>query len=224
LLGWIIGIFIGFYLVGFNLESIIYLGWKINLISDFHKPPPIGPILVWVPFGISIGLLQWFRLREFKIHPFSWILATAFGWTILGIFLSQAYDNSFNLHSSWLIYLIFVAVLFVGGASIGFLQSMVMKKSISMSISWMGANAFGLIIPLFFLMLAFLVKSIILKTFYFLGLYDLVALRGLLLIGFVIISGAISVTIPTGIIILNYVILHNEDDGTKTLNSIPKSA
>jgi hypothetical protein len=67
LLGWIIG-FIFVFLIAINLDTIKHLAWVYGWATDFRKEWTGEVVLVWFPFGLSVGVLQWVKLRRLGIN------------------------------------------------------------------------------------------------------------------------------------------------------------
>ncbi len=149
LLGWMIGIYSAYFRIGdivSQLETTTGL-WQI--------PDAIGVVFVMIciPLGVGLGIMQCSLLGHWKIRAFPWILATAAGWVIPVVAFSQVRDlllfgdpmgSGFTsyLDSLWILY---PAGLSIVGADIGLLQALVMGKSISKPVVWVLANALGLL-------------------------------------------------------------------------------
>ena len=208
LLGWAIGIYFVFKIAD-NLEFIKHLAWKYNLAKDFRKEWIGETALVWFPLGLSIGILQWVKLRRFCINLFAWAFATAIGGAIFVTLYSWVLNfGSFEYRmkydiTSWVINVGLAVTMPIGGAIIGGLQSAVIRKHISRPELWIRVYIFGLLLPTIVTPFAILVKSFLLNIFYSSEfLYNFVDIRWFLFFGFLIIITAVSISILTGNVLL----------------------
>jgi hypothetical protein len=149
LLGWMIGIY---SLSGRSWE--VYSHLEIN--GMWQLPDAIAQILVMIciPLGLGLAILQSFMLGRWKIEKLPWILVTSIGWIIPALAFSQIrwhllFDDPMGdgfvnyLELLWLIYPL--ALLGIGGG-ISILQAAVMGKSMTRPTLWIFANALGLLI------------------------------------------------------------------------------
>lgn len=148
--GWMIGIYSAYFRIGdivSNLNTITGL-WQI--------PDVIGLMLVMIciPLGLGLGIMQCSQLGYWKIPAFPWIFATAVGWAIPFMAFSRIrYLLLFGdlMGLSFTSYLDSLGILYpVGlltiGAGIGLLQSLVIGQSLSKPGLWISANAVGLLV------------------------------------------------------------------------------
>jgi hypothetical protein len=153
LVGLIIGI-IFVFMISENLESIKHLAWTYGLASDFRKAWTWEIALVWFPLGLSVGVLQWIKLRRFGINLFVWTLATTVGCVVFVALYSWAesfYSNEQILKYHipfWITEVVgLVLTMAVGGSILGGLQAIAMRKCIWRVDLWIGAYIFGLVLP-----------------------------------------------------------------------------
>jgi hypothetical protein len=72
-----------------HLAGSWVVGYSLGLlVVDFLGSSFLGPILVYILFGLIIAVFQWPVLRREIPHLWVWVLANVIGWT-LGAFLSQ---------------------------------------------------------------------------------------------------------------------------------------
>jgi hypothetical protein len=192
--GWMVGLF-SVFLIQSNLEY----SYKFSALKTF---------LVWFPLGLGVGLFQWFKLRRLRINLFVWAFITALGFSILvTLYFWVLNFDSYNYREynipDWVINTGLAITIPIGGAIIGSLQSIVVRKHISRPDLWISAYVVGLLLPPLVTPLAFMVKSIILKTLYVSEfLYFFVDLRWLFFFGFLIFITAVCISIKTGNILL----------------------
>jgi hypothetical protein len=161
--------------------------------------------------------LRWqlWILKQWEIQVNHWILATVFGWSLLGI--GRAYTDDYFI------------ILLIGGMCIGIFQSIAMRKTLSKSGLWIVTNMLGVLalveVTMGLIALPFALKSYILNFFYAYDLYALVEARDLLVLGFLIISlpfvATFTLFVPTGKVLLKYGIqsLEREDRGNNKTDS-----
>ncbi len=208
LVGWVIGMYFVFKIAD-NLETIKHLAWKYNLANDFRKEWTGETALVWFPLGLSVGILQWVKLRRLRINPFAWIFATIVGCSVLVMFYSWVEKlDSFEYRVKydipyWIINVGLTTTILLGGAIVGGLQSIVIRKHILRLGSWIRAYIIGLLVPIIVVPLTFLAKSLLLKFIYFFDFLDiLVFMRWDLFFWSLIVIAAMSTSILTGNILL----------------------
>ncbi len=99
LLGWVIG-FMFVFIIAFNLETIKHFAWVHGWATDFRKEWTGEAVLVWFPFGLSLGILQWVKLRgglqslvirEHVGRPNQWMRAYVFGFLLPPIVMPLGY-------------------------------------------------------------------------------------------------------------------------------------
>ncbi len=159
--------------------------------------------------------MQSLKLRYWKVPFFPWIFATILGCVIPAAFLSRLFDL-YHLFSYADSLVANVIEIFIVGATIGLLQMMVARKSIStLGIwLWISANSLGLLALSFVALMAYLIgkplgKSLV-PFFFSLGHFGLaiVEARGPLLILFVLVIvsflAVLFVALPTGLIFSKY--------------------
>lgn len=209
LLGWFIGLFL-VIIIAFNLELIKHLAWQYGLANDFRKPWFGETMLVLFPLGMSIGILQWVKLRRIGINIFSWGFVTALGYGVLASLYFWVHDFyrfeyfEHNVHiPDWIISVSLSITLPVGGIIVGSFQSVIIRKNISTPGLWIRVYGFGLLLSSIIASLALLMKSFFLNILYSNYLYDLVDMRWPLFFGILIIVTALGTSIPTGKILLN---------------------
>jgi len=205
LTGWVIG-FILVIIFADNLESIKHLAWKYGLASDFRKEWIGEAALVSLPFGLSVSVLQWVRLRQLRVNPLLWILATAIGYGVFVTLYSWVVKfDSFEYRMKydvpyWIINVGLFIIMPIGGAIIGGLQSIVIKDKVSNLGLWIKAYIFGLTLPFATGYLAFAFKAVFLNTLYYFGLYDLAfgPAKYILLYSFLLLMSSIGISLFTG--------------------------
>jgi hypothetical protein len=208
LLGWVIG-FCFVFILAYNIESIKHLAWVYGLATDFRKEWVGETALVWFPLGLSIGILQWSKLKQIGINLFVWAFATALGCAVLVTLYSWVHSfGSFEYQRKydipyWIINLGLAITMPLGGAIIGSLQSIVIRKYISRPKLWIRAYVVGLFLPSLVTPIAFIIKSFLLNLLYsFRVLYIFVEMRWFLFFGFLFIITALCISILTGKILL----------------------
>jgi len=149
LLGWMIGIY---SLIGRSRDVYSHL----EVTGKWQLPDAVGQILVMicVPLGLGLGVLQSFQMGRWKIAKIPWIVVTFVGWTLPALVFSKIrwqllfadpMGNGFvnYLEILWILYPL--ALLWIG-AGIGLLQLLVMGKSMTKPGMWILANALGLLV------------------------------------------------------------------------------
>jgi len=196
LLGWVVGVCFVFLIESYLAYNNKYSVWNITFM--------------WLPFGASIGLFQWFMLRRLGINFSVWVFVTALGYgSLAALYIWGQTFGSFEYRMKyaipyWIINVGLAITLPVGGAIIGSLQSIAIRKHISRFDLWIRAYIFGLLLPLILILFSFLVKSFFLNLLYSAEFYTLVDLRWLIYIGFLIIVTSTSISILTGNILLKH--------------------
>ncbi len=208
LLGWVIG-FMFVFIIAFNLETIKHFAWVHGWATDFRKEWTGEAVLVWFPFGLSLGILQWVKLRRMGINLLIWAFASLIGFTaFVSLFSWVQKFGSFDYRMKyeipyWVITLGLAVSLPIGGAILGGLQSLVIREHVGRPNQWMRAYVFGFLLPPIVMPLGYLVKSFFLRLFYSLDLWTLVDMRWVLFFGFLFISTALCISVLTGRILLN---------------------
>ena len=196
LLGWAIGLFIS-YIFYAILESI--------------KPSTLKTMVAWLPFGASIGILQWVKLRQISVNLYKWSIATALGFSVSAS-LFYWFTNLPSLHDRynipyWAINTGFIVTMLIGGVSVGILQSFTIRKHISKSGFWIGAYILWLFLLLASMLFIELQKSFFLNMYSSFGefLYLIsFSFSFELIIGFIVILTILGISLPTGYILLKY--------------------
>ena len=208
LLGWAIG-FIFVFIIEYNLETIKHFAWVHGWAIDFRKEWTGEAVLVWFPLGLSLGILQWVKLRRMGIKLSVWTFASLIGFTALVSLFSWVQKfGSFDYRMKydipyWIVTLGLAMSLPIGGAMLGGLQSLVIREHGARPNQWIRAYVFGFLLPPIIMTLSYLVKSYFLRLFYSLGLWALVDMRWVLFFGFLFISTALCISLLTGRILLN---------------------
>jgi hypothetical protein len=133
LFGWAIG-FILVFIIAYSVQTIKHLAWKYGWAIDFRNEWTGETALIWFPLGLSVGVLQWVKLRRLGINLFLWAFLTALGCAVLVSLYSWVYSfGGFELRLKydipyWAINLGSALTLPIGGAIIGGLQSLVISK------------------------------------------------------------------------------------------------
>ena len=209
LFGWVIG-FILVFIVAYSVFTLKHLAWKYGWAIDFRNEWTGEAALIWFPLGLGIGVLQWVKLRRLGIKLFIWAFLTALGCAILVSLYSWVYNSLGSVVyitkysiPYWAVNLGIAITLPIGGAIIGGLQSLVIRKRGLKPNLWIKAYSFGLLLPPIITPLAILVKSYLLNLFYsFEFLWFLVDMRWFLFFGFLFFITALCISILTGKILL----------------------
>jgi hypothetical protein len=208
LLGWIIGLVL-VLLIAYNLETIKHFVWVRGWATDFRKEWTGEAALIWFPFGLSLGIFQWLKLRRIGINLFMWTFASLIGFTaFISLFSWVEKFGSFDYQMKygipyWIVTLGLALSLPIGGFMFGGLQLLVLRNRVARSTQWIRAYVFGSLLPPVIIPLGFLVKSFFLRIFYSLRLWTLVDLRWDLFFGFLFILMALCISVLTGRILLN---------------------
>lgn len=195
LAGWVVGIYL-LVLFQSTLEyHYEFIAWKT--------------FLTWFPMGASIGLFQWFKLRRLGISLAAWVLVTALGGSIFVTFYSWVLNfGSFDYREynipDWVINTCLAITMPIGGATIGSLQSAILRKRISGTGPWIRAYTLGFLPPPMVTPLVILVKSFFLHLLLSTGSYILVASRWHIFLGFLTIFTAVFISILTGNVLLKH--------------------
>jgi len=193
LIGWIVGLCFVFLI-------------QLNLEYDY-KFSAQKTLLTWLPWGVGIGMFQWFKLRRLGVNLIVWAFVTALGFSILvTLYFWVLNFDSFDYWEynipDWIIGTGLVMTIPIGGAIIGGLQSVVLRKHISRLGLWIKACSLGLLPPVIVAPIAFLAKSLLLNILYSAELYTLVDMRWFLFLGFLIVISTAGISILTGDILL----------------------
>jgi hypothetical protein len=223
LVGWIIGLYVSIKV-------------QLNFELDYYAFSSFGKImLIWFPFGASIGVFQWLRLRRFGINLVAWIFVTSLGFSVLVALLNRAFAlNQYGLNliprghvdlgefigkidiGNNIMSLLGGIAIFLGGLIVGGLQTIIIHKTIAQPKLWMKANMLGFLIPAIIMPLAYFFKLLGFNTVYFLlyfwGGFTLVygtATANIVDIFYIIlvITASIGISILTGQVLLQQTIL-----------------
>jgi len=210
LLGWVIG-FVFVILIAYNLETFKHFAWVRGWATDFRKEWMGEAALIWFPFGLSLGIFQWLKLRRIGINLFIWAFASLIGFiAFISLFSWVQKFGSFDYRMKyeipyWIVTLGLAVSLPIGGTMLGGLQSLVLRNHVARPTQWMRAYIFGSLLPPIVIPLAYLVKSFFLRLFYALELWTLVDLRWHLFFGFLFILMALCISVLTGRILLSQI-------------------
>jgi hypothetical protein len=117
-LHWCFALGVGGAIGGFMSGTLAALGWR--------TPGGLGN---WTAFGVSIGISQWWVLREYlNIRP-SWAVLSALGWSVWAYFQATAAPAPLG----WIMV----------GLAVGILQWFDLIKRVHWHILWVPANAFA---------------------------------------------------------------------------------
>lgn len=202
-LGWLLGLVAGpvfFILIIRNISDLYYY------LDDIWEI-----LLVALPFGISLGSIQQILLRRWNVPFRLWILATGFGIAIPATFIFWFHNSGAFAYDSGE-FLPIIVELVIMGLGIGSLQALVLRKQVASVSGWVWAYSVGFLIlgiaALGIASLAFLLAEPIQKFFYFLGLWQLVENRDLLLYLSIVVTlpviAALVIGIPTGRILQKF--------------------
>ena len=152
LVGWMIGL----YWISFHTGQVAK---ALNINNDFSSLPDAllqMLLMVILPLGLALGILQSTQMGRWKVNGWAWIAATAIGliapiWALSRIrwYLLMNTDPMGDAFVTYLerLWVIYPDILLVTGLWTGALQALVMGKAMSRPVLWVLANALGL--PLF---------------------------------------------------------------------------
>ena len=166
LLGWTVGVFVGFseYLEVFEFSPSLsrYLPFEI-----------VDPMSISLIIGASIGAAQLLMLKMQISQRAFWVIATSLAWGILVATLTWYHDNYFpeRLKYGSLYEIIFYVVgLVLVGACVGLAQSWVAVENFPPRASWIWANTIGYLVSIisyvFVLVPVFLILLLYYETGY----------------------------------------------------------
>jgi len=169
-----------------------------------------GAMLFFFLFGGSVGVLQWFEFRKFRINIFKWTFLTALGWSVGCSICIWAMSVIERNSTNWFYNLITMSIVGVilSGTIIGNLQLVMIRKFILRPILWTRAYIFGLLIPTVFAYLIFFVKSFLKKILFSLVflppqfLSEIISERWTLVLWFSIVIASLGTSILTGRVLL----------------------
>ena len=184
LLGWLLGVFLGLGLGGFIIIPFLQELWGYVFVLEHGLF--ISSLFLWFPFGLCLASMQLSVLKERGIRSFYWLLTTALAWAVMAAMFRFVYYTPYITTSARATYFLFFVVILLGGAAIGTVQFVEMKKVISKPILWIVANslglfALGLIVFLIFVSV-FSVNSYILNFLYANNLAGFVRARDLIMV------------------------------------------
>jgi hypothetical protein len=220
LIGWAVGLLFAF-LAGIFLDSF-------EIFRPLRNSGGITILLICLPFGAGVGMLQWYMLRNFGIHRSEWTIVTSLGWSIgCGIwamlFFAFYYsywffglsDQPFLISGKGIgiIDLGLMATTSIGGAVIagaiiGNPQLVAIRKYISRPGLWTRAYILGLLLPIVLANLIYFVKSFLKKilfSFTFLPnhlLHEILWRRWILVLWFSAVVAVLGISILTGRVLL----------------------
>lgn len=131
-LGWLLGMILGPVLYYDILSPYIRHG--------LHEK--LEPLIISVPIGLFLGVMQYIKLRHWKISPMAWIGATALGFgipiTLISWFLQSFFGNDVPLLAA-------AGTAVLAGLLVGGLQAALMRRSIVKPGLWMLIYGLGLL-------------------------------------------------------------------------------
>ncbi len=202
--GTLLGVLMGpilFYLV---IDSAMLTWLDYEKSYDIYQK--LESLFLTIPLGAALGYLQQIKLRQWKVSSVAWIAATILGLgipaTIGGWIVNSTFKNDI-IRNTLIIELIMI------GLGIGGFQGIVIRKFLPNPFPWILAYIKGVFIigvVEFCIMLGtYGIAEPVEKLFYFVGLYELVYYRDLVLIIFLFFLLpfliAIFIGLPTGIIL-----------------------
>jgi hypothetical protein len=218
LVGWLAGCMI--------IVLLVVIQIKVNEVTSTPNNPP--SIVAVLSLSLTIGILQWLKLKNWNIKAFPWLLATTLGsaiafpvpsWLIGLPFLSSTTDQYMLMVLARLVLALIALII---GACIGSAQAIVLRRFNSRPGLWILANSFG------FLALVFL-AALVLTFGFTLGKRllpileqsafgsDIVQYRDFVLGFFVLMTlpflSTLTIALPTGIIISKYSDRREENKG-----------
>jgi len=191
--GWFLGICLVF-LVDLNVEYTA----KFSALRTF---------LIWLPLGASVSVFQWYKLKQLGINPIAWVVITTLGFSTF--FTLHAWVLNFNSFDyrqynipAWIINLGEVLTTLVSAVMIGGSQSSLIRKHISGA--WVMAYVLAAFMAFAVLALGFAIKSVLLETLYFLGLYFIAfgPVKYILLFALTVLVASITISLVTGKVLL----------------------
>lgn len=202
--GTLLGVLIGpilFYLV---IDSAMLTWLDYEKSYDVYRK--LGSLFLTIPLGAALGYLQQIKLRKWKVSSVAWIVATILGLgipaTVGGWIVNSTYENDIILNT-------LIIELVMIGLGIGGFQGIVIRKFLPNPFPWILAYVKGIfiigVIEFCTVQGAFGIAEPVEKLFYFVGLYELVYYRDLVLMIFLFLLlpflTAIFIGLPTGIIL-----------------------
>ena len=161
LVGWMIGL----YWITFHTGEVAK---ALNNTNNFSLLPDAlleMLLIVLLPLGLALAILQSTQMGRWKVNGWAWIAATAIGliapiWALSQIrwyllMNTNPMGDAFVTYLEWL-WLIYPGILVFTGLLTGALQALVMGKAMSRPALWILANALAL--PLFGWVAALLVN------------------------------------------------------------------
>lgn len=149
-IGWMIGIYYG----ALQFGKFVYPLNNLSMLEDIPDAIMQMYVKICIPLGIGLVVLQSLQLAYYKISKVSWILLSAFAWLSpafayiqirYALIHTDPYDGRFvtYLENLWIIYPV---CLFLFGAGIGLVQSLVMGKSMRKPGLWVVVNGIVMIV------------------------------------------------------------------------------
>jgi hypothetical protein len=145
LVGWIAGAFSGLCLGEFYLAPILSLSFDSPIADG------LAPLLVWLPPGIGVGIMQSLIMKRWKIQSVLWMIATSLGLGIPATLIAWYHDNIFVQQfgyggpSQYWFYGFGIVLVATG---VGLAQMLVMGTAFSKRALWIVANVLGVVICL----------------------------------------------------------------------------
>jgi hypothetical protein len=202
LLGWANGTYFAYLMVSKTYvihEYAVKYGFASAYTVVWHS----GAALAWFPLGLSIGVMQWVKLRQLRVNFLAWTLLTALGTAVsAAIFDWVRYDLDRTLGTVYATIPGLLLTMPIVGAIGGILQFLAIRNHISKPGLWIKANTLGLITPAIVALVAVFAKSMILKFLYSAELYSIVHLRWYLFYGLLIVITSVCISFLTGKILL----------------------
>ncbi|MFC1683419.1 hypothetical protein ACFL0G_04355 [Candidatus Zixiibacteriota bacterium] len=139
-----VGCSIGLF-VGFVFGSII----SENAIGDSALGHILGYFMLGAGLGFMVGLMQWFVLRRYIPRASLWVLLSTVGFALAmgsgygAAVVSFGYSEGLDELGSFAAILGWTVVVALGGAVMGILQWLVLRREISRAGWWMLASTVG---------------------------------------------------------------------------------
>jgi len=221
LIGWAVGLLLA-YLAVYLLNSFEILrplrnsGWMIVMF-------------ICLPLGASIGMLQWYMLRNFGVNGFQWTIVTSLGWSIgcgiwAALYLKSMpfwpFDLSWppfyishraiNIMERCSIVTTLLGGAVISGVMISSFQFPMVRRFISRPEMWIKAYIFGFLLPAIIASIIYLLKSFLKRILFSLAflpdptVYEILGRRWMLVFWFSVVITAVSISILTGRVILNH--------------------
>jgi hypothetical protein len=185
LMGLLVGVVLGpilyhliiypqFWYLGSSFSDHPFHASNFDIISEF---------LVWTPIGASLGVAQQRLLREWKIKPLSWIIATSVGFTLPNIVVTWISPRIHwaLIHGKWdnlVSDTMRDSQPFIIALSVALLQTWLLRRSTAKLGLWIWAHLVGVLIAIFLafalLIVAFYIAEPVEKFAYAHDLYELV--------------------------------------------------